>query len=59
MGRLFRFLPPLFGFLREHGTDLLAVAGIACVVQGVRSWSAPAAWLLLGVFLLVTAWRLE
>jgi len=59
MGRLFRFLPPLIAFLREHGTDLLAVAGLACVTQGVRGWSVPAAWIVVGAFLLFTAWRLE
>jgi len=58
MGR-FRFLPPLIALLREHATDLLAVAGVACVFTGVRGWSVPASWIVLGAILLAAWWRLE
>jgi hypothetical protein len=58
MGRI-RLLPPLLAFGQAHATDLLALGGAACLVRGVGLLSAPAAWIMLGVLLLVTWWRLE
>jgi len=55
---LIRFVSPLQSFLREHGTDCLAVTGAACVVNGVRGFSPALAWIVAGVLLLTAWWRL-
>lgn len=49
----------LVSLLRAHATDLLAAAGVVSLVWGVRGWSAPASWVVLGLVLLGAWYRLE
>jgi hypothetical protein len=35
--------------------DMVAIGGIACVVNGVRMWNVPAAWIVGGVMILTAA----
>lgn len=58
MGRI-RLLPRLLAFGQTHATDLVALLGAGCLVRGVSLISAAAGWIVLGVLLLVTWWRLE
>jgi hypothetical protein len=50
--------PAASAFLTAHVPDLLAVAGLACVVWGVASIYRPAGWIVLGLALLGAWWRL-
>lgn len=45
--------------MRQHVIDIMGILGAAAVVNGVRLWSAPAAWVVGGVVCVVAAWALS
>lgn len=45
--------------MRQHAIDIMGVLGLAALVNGVRLWSPPAAWVVGGAALVLAAWVLS
>lgn len=44
---------------KQHAIDIMGVLGVAALVNGVRLWSQPAAWVVSGLVLVAAAWVLS
>jgi len=45
--------------MRQHAIDIMGLLGVGALVNGVRLWSPPAAWVVGGLVLVVGAWVLS